>query len=151
MLLADDSCISRAWIALCRGLQARGVAESEVVCFANGDRSARSPATGELAGMQVTQRGGGFTQVGSAARGALPCAVDAGSCLCESSFTHGLSRVVLAVVTVFGCMLTDMAHYGVVQLPKYRTRFPRSFGRPATENLPVSTRRSARRVSWPTR
>jgi hypothetical protein len=40
MLLADDSCISRAWIALCRGLQARGIAESEVVSFANGDRSA---------------------------------------------------------------------------------------------------------------
>ncbi len=29
--------------------------------------------------------------------------------------------VVLALVTVFGYMLTDMGHYGVFKLPKYRT------------------------------
>jgi hypothetical protein len=29
--------------------------------------------------------------------------------------------VVLALITVFGYMLTDMGHYGVFKLPKYRT------------------------------
>jgi hypothetical protein len=29
--------------------------------------------------------------------------------------------VVLALVTVFGYMLTDLGHYGVFKLPKYRT------------------------------
>jgi Na+/H+-dicarboxylate symporter len=28
---------------------------------------------------------------------------------------------VLALITVFGYMLTDMGHYGVFKLPKYRT------------------------------
>jgi hypothetical protein len=29
--------------------------------------------------------------------------------------------VVLALITVFGYMLTDMGHYGLFKLPKYRT------------------------------
>jgi len=35
--------------------------------------------------------------------------------------------VVLALVTVFGYMLTDMGHYGVFKLPKYRTKPERVF------------------------
>lgn len=35
--------------------------------------------------------------------------------------------VVLALITVFGYMLTDMGHYGVFKLPKYRTKPERVF------------------------
>ena len=35
--------------------------------------------------------------------------------------------VVLALITVFGYMLTDMGHYGVFKFPKYRTKPERVF------------------------
>jgi hypothetical protein len=37
------------------------------------------------------------------------------------AFLLGYRGVVLALITVFGYMLTDMGHYGLFKLPKYRT------------------------------
>jgi hypothetical protein len=36
------------------------------------------------------------------------------------AFLLGYRGVVLALITVFGYMLTDLGHYGLFKLPKYR-------------------------------
>ena len=43
----------------------------------------------------------------------------------NSAFLLDYRGVVLALITVFGYMLTDMGHYGLFKLPKYRTNSER--------------------------
>jgi len=43
----------------------------------------------------------------------------------NSVFLLDYRGVVLALITVFGYMLTDMGHYGLFKLPKYRTNSER--------------------------
>jgi hypothetical protein len=48
------------------------------------------------------------------------------------AFLLGYRGVVLALITVFGYMLTDMGHYGLFKLSKYRTN---SEGNPICRHL----------------
>jgi sterol desaturase/sphingolipid hydroxylase (fatty acid hydroxylase superfamily) len=41
------------------------------------------------------------------------------------AFLLGYRGVVLVLITMFGYMLTDMRHYGLFKLPKYRTNSER--------------------------
>src|SRR5215471_15689301 len=52
--------------------------------------------------------------------------VHASNPLCESRLFAGLSGVILALILVFGYMVTDKCRYGLFKLPKYANASERS-------------------------